>query len=337
LQSTSRPSNQPKHRTGIGSLVALIVLIILSALIWINHQYLVDTISYWRFQPSSSVAAIESRDALTSSGKFIFYASQPRIDDKTTFNQECERKENGTAILGCYVDDRIYLYNVTDQQLNGIEEVTAAHEMLHAVYERMSQSDKNTIDTLVEAEYQKLKGNPDYADRMAFYARTEPGERDNELHSIIGTEVANISPQLEAHYAKYFTNRSKVVGYFDSYNSAFTTLANQAQALSTQLDAINAQIKTVSNQYNADVKSLNTDINDFNKRAANGSFSSQAQFDSQRQSLVTRSNTIGTERDSVNALIDKYNTLRDQYNNIVTQSNSLYESIDSSLAPAPKV
>lgn len=337
MESTLPPNNQPKRHKGVFSFVVLVVLIILSALIWTNQQYLIDSVSFWSYQPSSEVAAIASRDQLTDSGKFVFYASKPSIDDKTTFNQECERKESGTAILGCYVGDRIYLYDVTDSRLDGIKEVTAAHEMLHAVYQRMSPSDRADVNKLVEAEYQKLKANPDYAERMAFYDRTEPGERDNELHSIIGTEVASVSPELEAHYAKYFNDRSKVVGFYSSYNSAFTSLAGQASSLSTQLDSLNDQIKTASAQYNTDVEQLNADISTFNQQAASGVFTSQAQFTSKRQTLVSRADAINTERASVNTLIGKYNVLRDQYNEIVTQSNDLYKSIDSSLAPAPKV
>ena len=37
-----------------------------------------------------------------------------------------------TAVLGCYANREISIFNVTDQRLDGIREVTAAHEMLHA-------------------------------------------------------------------------------------------------------------------------------------------------------------------------------------------------------------
>lgn len=313
------------------------MLITASVLVWWNHQFLIDLVSYWRYQPTDGVAAIASRDQLTDSGKFVFYASQPTIDGKDDFNKACERKESNTAILGCYSGAKIYLYDVTDPKLDGIKEVTAAHEMLHAVYERLSPSERDSVNRLVEAEYQKLKTNADYAERMAFYDRTEPGERDNELHSIIGTEIASVSPELEAHYAKYFQDRSKVVGFYDGYNGAFTNLANQAKTLSAQLDAINARIKAASQQYNADVKQLNSDIAAFNSRAAGGGFSSQAAFNSERQALVSRVDSISGERETINALVTKYNDLSNQYNSIVTQSNDLYKSIDSTLAPAPQV
>lgn len=337
MQSTLPRNNQPKRRGGLGSYILVVVSVAISIALWLNHQYVLDTINYWRYQPSADVAYIATKDQLTDAGKFVFYAVGPSIDGSATFNQECERKESGTAILGCYVNNHIYIYDVTDAKLDGIKEVTAAHELLHAVYERMSPSERDTVNRLVEAEYAKLQKDPEFADRMAFYARTEPGERDNELHSIIGTEVSSISPELEAHYKKYFDNRSAVVALHDTYNSEFTGLSDQAKTLSSQLDDLNAQIKTATAQYNADVRSLNNDITSFNSRAKQGEFSSQSDFNSERQALVSRSNSIDASRDEINSLVSRYNTLRNQYNSIVTQTNDLYKSIDSTLAPAPKV
>ncbi len=77
------------------------------------------------------------------------------------------------AILGCYVTQRIYIYDVKDAKLDGIREVTAAHEMLHAAYERMSSSEQTKVNALLEVEYEKLRNDKDLAERMAFYARTE--------------------------------------------------------------------------------------------------------------------------------------------------------------------
>lgn len=339
MASPLQPNSQRnfRKRGSIGSIIVLLVLIMASVLVWWNRQFLVDLAAYWHYQPTESVVAITNRNQLTDDGKFIFYASQPSVDGKATFNQVCERKEANTAILGCYSGAKIYLYNVTDTKLDGIKEVTAAHEMLHAVYERLSPTEKKKIDGLVEAEYEKLKSNADYAERMAFYDRTEPGERDNELHSIIGTEVSSISPELEAHYAKYFKDRSKVVNLFTSYSATFKDLENQAKVLSAELDSINTELKESSQQYEVDVKQLNSDIAIFNDKAANRGFTSQQAFDRERQALLNRVSNVSSEHNTVNDLVKRYNILVNQLNGIVTQSNSLYKSIDSTLAPAPQV
>lgn len=309
----------------------------LSVAIWANRQYLVDSISFWQYQPSTSITSLTERVGFTDTGKFIFYATQPVLDGNRTFNAKCDRKEQSSAILGCYVGDNIYLFDVKDARLDGIKEVTAAHEALHAVYARLLPSEKMRVDKLIEAEYSKLQSNADLSERMAFYARTEPGERDNELHSIIGTEVASVSPELEAHYAKYLKDRKKIVAYYDAYHKAFTSLEKQKDALSEQLDALTSKINAASSSYNAAAKQIEADIQTFNQRAKAGDFTSQAQFNRERAALVARVDSVTAQRDSVNALVKQYNELKDQYNDIVTQSNELYQSIDSNLAPAPQV
>lgn len=296
-----------------------------------------DTVSFWRFQPTAAVAQLNDAIALTDQGTFLFYASQPSLDGNRTFDTNCDRKEANTAILGCYAAEKIYLFDVTDERLKGIEEVTAAHELLHAVYQRLSLTEKGEVDRLVDAEYETLKSDTKLAQRMAFYDRTEPGERRNELHSIIGTEAQTVSPALEAHYAKYFKDRKKIVAYHDSYQQVFTELESQRETLSSQLDSLSKEIKRLSQQYNSDAQQLDADITTFNTRATNGSFSSQSQFLQERASLVAKVDELTAQRAMINAKVAAYDKLRTQYNDTVTTSNDLYKSIDSSLAPAPKV
>lgn len=337
LQASQSSQLKPKRHRAFGSLVVSFILLILSVVVWLNRQYVVDSISFWRYEPTTAIAAITERTQLTDGGKFAFYAAQPALDGNRTFNAKCDRKEQEAAILGCYVASRIYIYDVTDERLDGIKEVTAAHELLHAVYQRLSSAERAKIDSLLEAEFAKLQDDPHYSERMAFYARTEPGQRANELHSIIGTEVASISPELEAHYGNYFRHRSVVVQLHANYRSVFTELSQRAQELSAQLDALSQQIKTASATYNDNVKELNSTIQTFNTRATAGDFSSQAQFERERQALVARVGSLEAQRATINKLTEQHEALRQEYNTTVTNSNDLYKSIDSSLAPAPKV
>lgn len=274
---------------------------------------------------------------MNDSGKFALYATRPSLESTQKFNTYCNRQEEGTAILGCYTGDRIYVYDIKDKQFDGIQEVTASHEMLHAIYQRMPDTERAKINDLVEKEYQKLSKDPKFAERMAFYARTEPGERDNELHSIIGTEVTNISPELEQHYAKYFKNRSQVLTLFQGYNQLFLSADKQTKALSAQLDDLAKKINVDMSAYNVSIKSLNVDIEDFNRRAESGTFTSRSTFNKERDALEQRVSALNTTRESIDANATKYESMRKEYNDTVTASNNLYKSIDSTLAPAPSV
>lgn len=317
--------------------VAAVVTITIAALLFFNRQYVIDQLTVWQYRPSSDIAALATRTDMNSGGMFLFYASQPSIEDADTFNKQCGKHEASTAILGCYNGTHIYIYNVTDTRLDGIRDVTAAHEMLHAAYARMNSSQKSKINTLLEAEYAKLKDDKQFAERMAFYARTEPGERDNELHSVIGTEVASISQELEDHYKKYFNNRSKVVALHDAYAKVFSDLQAKSDTLLAQLTELKNKIETESLTYNKDVNELNSDIALFNARASNGGFANQAVFDAERSDLVKRANVLDETRQDINSKVSRYETLRQELASVASQSDALNKSIDSSLVPAPSL
>jgi len=324
------------RKVRVTSFISLIA-VVLAAAVWFNHQYLTDQFNVWRFRPSSEVVSLADRSGMNDEGKFLFYASQPQIDDAQNFNGKCGQSEASTAILGCYAGQRIYLYNVTNAQIDGIKEVTAAHEMLHAAYDRMTSNERTQVNAFVEAEYAVLKNDKTFAQRMAFYAKTEPGERDNELYSIIGTEVAAISPELENHYRQYFTDRSLVTSLHTKYAAVFANLQSQEQQLSDQLTKLGNTIDSDSIKYNAQVSQLNTDIQAFNQEASNSGFSSEAEFQSARTALVSRVDALNALRTTINDAVTQYSALKQELAAVSTQSDTLNRSIDSNLAPAPSV
>jgi hypothetical protein len=336
--SNTRPFQQrSRGNSHVAALLITVLSIGAALLLLANRQYVVDQLTVWQYQPIGAVTQLASRSGMSDTGRFYFYASQPAIETASEFNNDCGRKEESTAILGCYNGRNIFVYNVTNQKLDGIKEVTAAHEMLHAAYARMSNSEKTEINKLLEAEYAKLKSNKDIAERFAFYDRTEPGERDNELHSVIGTEVSAISPALEAHYRKYFSNRSKVLALHDKYASVFAELQAEGSTLSAQLTTLGDTIDRQTKDYNAAVTALNSDIEDFNHRANSGGFSSKEAFDNERASLLARANQLDDTRQTINTEVSEYTTLRERLKSVASQSEALNRSIDSSLAPAPSL
>jgi len=274
-------------------------------------------------------------------GKFLFLASQPLLakstDDVQTFNSTCSNVERTTSILGCYSDYKIYLFDVTDTKLDGVRETTAAHEMLHAAYLRMNDKDKTDVNKLLEAEADKLKANTDFNERMAYYDRNEPGQRDNELHSVIGTEIADISPDLETYYKKYFSDRRKVIILNAKYISVFQKISSRAKELNAELTALAENIKNNAAQYNADVQAVNSSITTFNSNASNGYFTSQSQFNAERANLTSQVSNLSQARAKINSDITKYGTLLDEYNSIASESKKLNNSLDSTLVPAPSV
>ena len=316
----------------------VIFLLLVGVGVWVafNRQYIIDQITAWRYQPSQEIEQIANNAGMSEKGKFYYYASQPKLDSTSDFNDECRRKEQGNAILGCYKEQRIYIYDIDDERLNGVKEVTAAHEMLHAAYDRLNEADKKKINKLLADEANKIQ-DESFAERMEYYRRNQPGQHYNELHSIIGTEIKQISTELESYYQKYFNDRSKVVALHAKYSDKFSDLQQGTNRLCSELETLSVKINGASQKYNNDVSSLNASISTFNARAQYGGFSSQTAFAAERQALVNRISQLEQDRRNIDNYINEYEAKRIEYNKLVDESNSLQQAMDSSLAPAPSM
>lgn len=318
----------------IGLLLALLALFIA-----LNRQYVLDQVTVWQYKPSAVVSALAERATISDKGLFYFYASQPVVEGSQKFNSQCDRKEPTSAILGCYSADRIYIYDVNDPRLDGIREVTAAHEMLHAAFERLSEKEKQTLGVLLEAEYAKLD-SAELRDRMDYYARAQPGDRANELHSIIGTEIASIGPELEAHYRQYFSNRQKVVQLHAAYQKVFDDLSAQADALGAEVTRLREEISASITAHNAAAVRLEQDISALRARERTVDRTSATQvnaYNADRQALINRADELNRQKAEIDAKTAVFNEKVKQYNDLVVRSNELKQKIDSALAPSPSI
>lgn len=293
-----------------------------------NPHYIEDFIRSRKFEPSTDIININKNLDLTNAGKMIFYASYPQVNSATDFNKNCTRPEQNTSILGCYYMKNIYLFNITHADLKYAKDVTAAHELLHAIYERLSVTDKQMVNNLLQEELKKLD-NAEYKWRIDYYNRTEPGELNNELHSIIGTEIKEINPELEKYYAKYFNNRKKIVDLYNSYNQQFKDLRAEAEKLDKEIKNLEKELNSSKSQYDAQINKLNSDIDNFNYRNNQGYYESESAFYADRNRLINRSNYLEGLRSQINKNVEKYNDLVNLYNKNSARTNDLYSGMDS--------
>lgn len=330
------PSPTKARRSGrIRGLLATVLLLTLVALLLFYRQAIIDQVTVWRFQPSADIQAINTDSHFSPGGTFYFYASQPVVNTAEQFNAHCERKEEYSAILGCYDGQRIYIYDVTDERLKGIREVTAAHEMLHAAWDRLNESERDELGKLLEVEMQKHMSE-ELQERMAYYDRTQPGERDNELHSIIATEIADISPELETHYARYFTDRKALVAEHDAYNKVFKDLEDQSNALLGQINELRASIDVKKETYDAAYAAVQQEDAALQQQLASLDRSSASEVDAYNSRAASYNNqleSLRAEYQEISRLISEHNQKVADYNETVVSRQKLQDSIDSLKEP----
>lgn len=320
---------------GYGTLLACV-----AASFWLvqNRQYVLDQLAFSKYQPSSAIASLANRSGMSTEGRFYFYVSDPKVNGSKEFNSLCPRAEQKSAILGCYNPDmKIYIFDVSNAQLDGIKEVTASHEMLHAAWDRLSDAKKSEVGVSLESEYKK-QNNPELNARMEYYARAEPLERINELHSIIATEFASISPELEAYYKQYFSNRQAVVVLHQGYEKVFKDLEVASQNLLSEVKQLKDEVDGRLGTYNANRSALGQKGDALQSQYASLDRSSSGEvnaYNSQVNSYNSQLRLLNFEHDQIVSIIDQYNAKVIEYNNVVTNQQNLQKSIDSSEAPAP--
>ena len=309
----------------------VIVLAVASLFFAFSNQHVIrDYFAAQKYKPDVEISKIENRIKPTTTAKTVFYASNPRVEDSEEFNKNCKNREEDSAILGCYKSGEIHLYDVKNSKLDGVKEVTAAHELLHAIWERMSLSERDKIGKLLNTEYERVK-DADFEKLMQSYDRTEPGERINELHSLIGTEQLEISKELEEHYAKFFKNRRGIAQIYQSYNKNFKDLKNRAEVLTTELEKMKPEVEQSTKKYSENSKELEEDIAEFNNDAKTGKYETQAEFNADRAKLLRRIRNLETSRLKINDLVNSYNSKINELNEVSVQQNELYKSINSNL------
>ncbi len=253
----------------------LLILIVLAALA-LNYQTILDQYTLATYHPTAAVAAIEPHLGLTDKGRALLYRANPQVDDKAAFNVNCQTSK-GELELGCYYHDRIFVLQIENTDLAPEMDVVMAHELLHAAWARLSQSERDKLTPELEQVYTGLN-DQDLRDRMAGYAKSEPGQESNELHSILGTEQAKLPADLETYYDQYFTNRSLITAAHAAYENVFSSRRMELEGelatirnLKGQLAGLNARMASLRSageisQYNALVPQQNNLVDEINGR-----------------------------------------------------------------------
>ena len=328
------------------AVVALLAVLALSgqaALAWgvawavDNHQWLSDRAIALQFEPSAELASYASRAQLTQEGEVYFYASRPQIVPAIEFDNFCSRSEPGIGVLGCYRlgEQRIFLFDVTDSRLEAMEPVIAAHEMLHAVWDRFSTSQQDEIAVWLEESFAALPDDHPMRERIQSYEDVDPNSRIPELYALLGTEVDTLTPELEEHYGRYFIDRQAVVTLADEVYAIFASFGDELDGLVAELETRLADIDQRKAQYELEADILGADIAIYNDRVSRYNDGEDVRgaenFDEERIDLTARQDALRADRLVIEALIDEYNALLDELNVLNQELTELNQGINIDL------
>src|SRR5487761_1471364 len=141
----------------LGGVILLVTLLLFSMLAIAERQNIDDLLALRNYTPPTQIVRLADVTTMNAYTRKVFYVNHPAILDKASFNQQCpDNAGESSVVLGCYHSGQkgIFLLNVTDPRLNGVEQVTAAHEVLHAVYARLSSRERTYVDGLLMNYYQ---------------------------------------------------------------------------------------------------------------------------------------------------------------------------------------
>jgi hypothetical protein len=253
------------------------------------------------YNPPSEVSQLATQANMSDEGRKVFYLTTPTIEAKKVGLKLCTSSDaEKTITLGCYVSGQgIFIQKVTDERLAGTMQVTAAHEMLHAVYhEHLSSSERTEIDRELLRVFDNLN-NPRLKKLIQIYRDRTPSHVSSELHSFLGTEVADLGPKLEQHYGKYFADRAKLVAMAQHKEQLFTGIENKSEEIEQQLQTLKNQIdsrgKTLQQMSAAGIATED------HKRLYNAHVEALQQETDYYNQLVGSYNGLSSEGSSLNA------------------------------------
>ena len=310
--------------------IFLIVMVAVGVAVVMNRDWILDWWKGLSYEPSAEMAGIRDSLALTDRGEFLFKASAPKLSEREEFNAYCrEVLDEEMSVLGCYTDGDIYVYNIVAEELSGIRELTTAHELLHAVWARMSEGEREELG----AELEKvLAANRErLGEELDTY---DASQKQEELYVRAGTEVKQLPERLERHYAEVFSDQDLVVSFYDKYIGVFLEIEAEMDKMKAEMDGIAARIESLSQEYEKGIATLNGEIETFNACAERaGCFNNELEFYARRAELVARQEELGGIYEEINGLVNEYNELVEKYNADVTRTEKLNRVMNSSSKP----
>lgn len=186
-------------------LLAIGVLLIVATL---NRTAIGDVVFSATHIPTARTLEIASAASLTPAGAKLLERTNPQFEDAAEITNDC-----GPHRLGC-LSGHGQSFILDEPAKPHQTVVTAAHEMLHLAYERLTDAKKAELAPLID---QAIAAHASaISDELS--SQTDTSDRRDEAHSLLGTEYGQLPAELESYYATYFTTRKNVLSAAGSAN-----------------------------------------------------------------------------------------------------------------------
>jgi hypothetical protein len=262
----------------------------------VNFQLLQDRLASRDYSPSTEISEIVNTLRLTNRGEAGFYATPPQLQSKAEFNETCglDGSENNYT-LGCYRNgdsERIYIYNPETKMVdeNGVyydfetdRDVTALHEMLHAVYGRLDSSEQaSACDDLriIEKDVDGLSAELEIYDESQYCSEAFARVGSEYLVRLGDSDAAN---HLKTVYDDYFeVNEELLESYWHNIE--------QSQKLVETIASSNAALDLAKGR-------LRGEINDYYRNSTDEKYLNvQSQILQYNDMVATHNSLVATAR-----------------------------------------
>ena len=180
---------------------------------------------------------------MTPRARRTFTKSDPHIEDSATLNESCAEViesapgSSRSHTYGCVIDGVIHVRSFARPEVRDLIYVSAAHELLHVVYAQLPRAERERLDEELNAA---RAGIPALEERLKVY-KDAAEDTPDEVHSLLGTEFAGLSPALEAHFSKYF-DRNLVLGAF---RQSLGDREDEIRALQARVDELEQELTSL--------------------------------------------------------------------------------------------
>lgn len=278
----------------------------------------------------ATFATVAQRTTMTDEARRLLAVSSPELVELGNLGAACALDPE-ISVLGCYRSGQILVLAVTDARLDGMVEATTAHELLHAAWATLDDGERERVGELLRTAFDRL-ATAELTDRLELYRARDPGSVDGELHSILGTEVADIGPELEAHYRRWFADRSAVVSLTVAVRSTFAMLEAQVDDLDVTLGGLQARIDALEDRLSTDLASLQA------RSAELDSLLTAERFEEYNAAVGPFNEEVRVYNESVaelRSLIDEFNQLAGERNALAAAYTDLVAQITSAPESLP--